>query len=89
MRHGGERKGVEGAWGVIPRRRMPERVIMRGSSHPDTWPPCTSCSSLRLDITALVMFSREYSHTTGLYIPSTCTCRGNRLPLHPPDVCDV
>ena len=36
------------ASGVYPRRRMPDSVGMRGSSHPLTRFSCTSCSSLRL-----------------------------------------
>src|ERR1039458_3953868 len=33
---------LRSASGVYPRRRMPERVGMRGSSQPLTWPSCTS-----------------------------------------------
>ena len=36
------------ASGVTPRRRIPERVCIRGSSHPDTCPSFTSRSSFRL-----------------------------------------
>jgi len=34
--------------GVYPRRRRPERVGIRGSSQPFTYPPFTSSRSLRL-----------------------------------------
>ena len=34
--------------GGMPLRRIALSVGMRGSSHPETWPSCTSLSSLRL-----------------------------------------
>ena len=51
---------------------MAASVGSRGSSQPRTWPASTSVFSFRLLITVCVMFSREYSHTTGLYSRSTC-----------------
>ena len=37
--------------GVYPRRRRPQRVGIRGSSHPATWPFSTRARSFRLDRT--------------------------------------
>ena len=57
---------------VTPRRRSPAKVSRRGSSQPSTYPSATMRFSFRFDKTACAMFSREYSQTTGLYMPSVC-----------------
>ena len=53
------------ASGVYPRRLTPEMVGIRGSSHPDTTPFCTSIRSLRLLNTVLVKFKRSNSICCG------------------------
>ena len=50
------------AAGGTPRRRRPEIVGMRGSSHPCTWSSVTSCSSLRLLVSVQLSTSRANSY---------------------------
>ena len=44
--------------GGTPRRRIPARVGMRGSSQPQTCPSCTSAINLRFDMTVFGSASR-------------------------------
>ena len=53
------------ASGVKPRRRIPARVGMRGSSQPFTTPSATSLSSLRLLIMVYASTSRANSYCRG------------------------
>ena len=50
---------------VYPRRRIPDKVGMRGSSQPSTISSLTSCSSLRLLITVFVRLRRANSICRG------------------------
>mmetsp|Transcript_10803 Transcript_10803/g.25268 ORF Transcript_10803/g.25268 Transcript_10803/m.25268 type:complete len:230 (-) Transcript_10803:917-1606(-) len=59
----------------MPRRRSPEMVGMRGSSHPWTWPSWTRPMSFRFDKTVYCRFSRENSICRGL------TTSSGALPL--------
>ena len=52
-------------FGVNPRRRRPDRVGMRGSSQPLTWPSSTSSISLRLLSTVYSRFRRANSYWRG------------------------
>ena len=48
-----------------PRRRSPDKVSIRGSSQPSTWPSFTNWVNRRLESTAWERFSRENSYCCG------------------------
>ena len=69
---------AELTWGDTPLRLRPASVSNRGSSQPLTSPPVANLFSLRLLITLCARLRRLYSHTTGLYRPSTYTNRTHK-----------